>query len=85
MNTVTMSAHFDGEKIQLDEPYTLEPNTALVVTILPSPIHSGDAEEEERQDWLRLSLHGLAAAYGDDEPEYTIDMVKELNPDYQRR
>ena len=85
MNTVTMSAHFDGEKIQLDEPYNLEPNTALLVTILPSPTHSGSAEEEERQDWLRLSLHGLVAAYGDDEPEYTIDMVKELNPDYQRR
>jgi hypothetical protein len=85
MNTLTVSAHFDGEKILLDEPYKLEPNTPLLVTILPAPTHAGSAEEEERQDWLRLSLHGLAAAYGEDEPEYTIDMVKELNPDYQRR
>lgn len=80
-----MSAHFDGEKIQLDEPYNLEPNATLLVTILPRPTQAGNAEEEERQDWLRLSLHGLAAAYSDDEPEYAIDMVKELNPDYQRR
>ena len=84
MNTLTLPAHFDGEKILLDEPYKLEPNTALLVTILPSPMHRESAEEEERQDWLRLSMQGLAAAYGDDEPEYTIDMVKELNPDYQR-
>ena len=27
-------------------------------------------------------LSGLAAAYGEDEPEYTLDMLKNKNPDY---
>lgn len=78
MNAITLPAHFDGQQIVLDEPYELKPNTSLVVTVLPE-------DDEERADWLRLSLHGLAAAYGNDEPEYTIDMVKEMNPEYKGR
>ena len=31
---------------------------------------------------VRLPVRGLAAAYGDDEPEYTLDMLTEVNPDY---
>jgi hypothetical protein len=40
-------------------------------------------EETERQSWLPLSVQGLAAAYGDDEPDYPAKLVKEPNPDYQ--
>ena len=28
-------------------------------------------QDDERQDWLRLSAQQLARAYGDNEPEYT--------------
>ena len=28
-----LPAHFDGERIHLDEPFDLEPNTKLIVTI----------------------------------------------------
>ena len=31
---------------------------------------------------MRLPVRGLEAAYGDDEPEYTLDMLIEVNPDY---
>jgi len=41
--------------------------------------------EAERAGWLRLSLLGGSRAYGDDEPEYTSDMIKEPNPAYERR
>jgi len=80
MQTVTLPAHFDGDKIVLDEPYELEPDTRLIVTVLPR-----NQIDPEHEDWLELSKWGLARAYGDDEPEYTIDMVKELNPEYQPR
>ncbi len=80
MPSVNLPAHFDGQQILLDTPYPLEPNTRLVVTILPE-----DVEDEERQDWLRMSLRGLAAAYGDDEPEYTLADIKEWNPEYEER
>ena len=39
---------------------------------------------EEREDWVRLSLQCLARAYGDDEPEYSPDQIKEANPEYAR-
>ena len=77
MKTVTLTAHFDGEHIQIDEPFVLPPKVRLLVTILP-----GESEDEEREAWTQLSAHGLASAYGPDEPEYSLDMLKEKNPDY---
>lgn len=73
-----MPAHFDGQQIVLDEPYPLEPNTALTVTVLSEP-----AEDEERAEWARFGRHNLAAAYGDDEPEYTAADIKKWNPLYR--
>ena len=34
MSNVSIPAHFDGERILLDEPIELEPNTKLIVTVL---------------------------------------------------
>jgi len=79
MTLIAVAGHFDGEQIRLDEPLDLKPQTRLLVTILP------DDNDEEREDWLRLSAEGLEVAYGDDEPEYTLDMLKEINPDYEGR
>ena len=63
MKTIALSAHYDGDKIELDEPYPLPENARLVVIVLP--------QDDERQDWLRLSVQQLARAYNDNEPEYT--------------
>ncbi len=63
MATVALSAHFDGKKIELDEPYRLPDNARLVVIVLPV--------DGERQEWSRLAAQQLARAYGDAEPEYT--------------
>ncbi len=35
MEIISVSAHFDGERIRLDEPIELEPDTKLIVTVLP--------------------------------------------------
>jgi hypothetical protein len=79
MEPVTLRAHFDGEQIQLDEPFDLEPNTELIVTVVPR------ASDEEREAWTRLALESLARAYGDDEPEYPRDQIKEANSEYAGR
>jgi hypothetical protein len=63
MTTVALSAHFDGEKIQLDEPYKLPEKARLVVVVLP--------EDDQRQEWSRLAAQHLVRAYGESEPEYT--------------
>ena len=80
MSSVTLRAHFDGERIRLDEPFELEPDTELLVTVLPSELIASD-----REGWSRLSTMSLAKAYGDDEPEYPLEMVKEANPEYEGR
>jgi hypothetical protein len=33
--------------------------------------------DEEREDWTLLSMNALERAYGDDEPEYSLDLIKE--------
>ena len=79
MQSITLRAHFDGKQILLDEPLDLEPDTQLMVTVLPK------SENGEDSDWTRLSLESLERAYGDDEPEYPLDLIKEPNPEYEGR
>ena len=76
----TLRAHFDGSQILLDEPYELEPDTKLIVTVLPK-----DNSNAEREAWLHLSMKKLEDAYTDDEPEYSVDLIKEANPEYEGR
>ena len=38
--------------------------------------------DDEYQAWSNLSIRGLEEAYGEDEPEYSNDLIKEVNPDY---
>lgn len=66
MPSVSLKAHFDGERIQLDEPFDLPPNAALLVTVLPT---NGDAD---RSAWVELGRQNLARAFADNEPEYTL-------------
>jgi len=63
MKAVALTAHFDGEKVQFDDPCHLEANARLMVVVLPA--------DDERQSWSQFSASQLAKAYGDNEPEYT--------------
>jgi hypothetical protein len=40
-------------------------------------------EENEMNEWHQFSRQHLSAAYGKEEPEYTLGMLKEPNPDYE--
>jgi hypothetical protein len=66
MPPISLRAHFDGERIVLDEPFDLVQNSTLLVTIL------GD---DERNDWTRLAAASLSRAYGDDETKYLMEDV----------
>jgi hypothetical protein len=68
----TIPAHYDGEHILLDEPVELEPNTKLLVTVLPKDV--------EREEWLNLSASGLQDAYDKDEEAYSVDSIKKSEP-----
>ncbi|MCP5054879.1 MAG: hypothetical protein GY940_47375 [bacterium] len=77
MPMITLPAHYDGERICLDEDFDLKPETKLIVTILPE-----EEEDDERNGWLRLSGQSLKNAYGDNEPDYPASLIKEPNPTY---
>lgn len=47
--------------------------------------YESDQELMEREAWHNFSMQMLARAYGEDEPEYTTDMLKWVNPDYEGR
>ena len=68
MKAVALTAHFDGEKVQLDEPFQLEANARLLVVVLPP--------DDERLAWSRFSAAQLSRAYGENEPEYTVDDLR---------
>lgn len=87
MNSTFLRAHFDGQKIVLDEPIKLKPNTKLIVAVLPEPETEpkNDKVQEEREAWLQISMQGLENAYSEDEVEYSLDLIKEPNPDYEGR
>jgi hypothetical protein len=53
MPAKTVRAHFDGERILLDEPCEIQPGTELLVTVLPS------ASEGRRESWRGRSVSEL--------------------------
>lgn len=80
MPIIALPAHFDGKQICLDEPFNFKPETELIVTVLPNRKH-----DNEHENWLNLSAQKLEHAYGDNEPEYALTLLKEENNDYDRR
>jgi len=88
MATRILQAHFDGNSIMLDEEFPLQPNTKLLIAVLDTHETYTEKEtesnaEDDRTLWYRMSLQGLARAYGDDEPDYSLTQLKERNPDYE--
>ncbi len=43
-----------------------------------------DNNTEKREDWKNFSLNNLNQCYADNEPEYTLELIKEYNPDYEK-
>jgi len=72
MSVVTLKAHYDGEKICLDEPFELRANTPLLVTI-----PQANAESQDREEWFALAKAAFARTYGVDEPDYSNAVILE--------
>ncbi len=75
MQPLSLSGYFDGQQIHLDEPPPLQPNTRLIITILPLP--------DPADQWPQLAAQSLAAAYDPEEEEYPLTSIKRTNPDYE--
>jgi hypothetical protein len=71
---VQLSAVVKNGKIEALEPFTLPEGTQLLITV---------ASDEEADVWANLALQELNRAYRDDEPEYELSQLKEINPLYE--
>ncbi|MCX7098263.1 MAG: hypothetical protein NTV43_10220 [Methylococcales bacterium] len=69
MPSITLKAHYDGQRILLDEPFNLPVNAALMVTVL------SDANNEN-DPWLNIAIKGLSDAYSNNEPDYLLESIK---------
>lgn len=56
-----------------------------LMEVVEALIEKYELEQEvaEREAWHGLSMQMLARAYSEDEPEYTTDMLKWVNPEYE--
>lgn len=72
MPTVALQAHYDGERIVLDEPFDLPTHTQLIVTVLPS---ASEQESDSEETWLRAAVSSNALAFLADPAEdiYTLE------------
>ena len=52
------------------------------MTDLTQPVNTEETEEEQIFQ-ARVPARGLEGAYGEDEPEYTLDMLISVNPKYE--
>jgi len=78
MSSISLKAHYDGKAIRLDEPFDLPEGAQLMVTVLEAA-----QPDSEKVWWTDLSSRGLARAYGDSEPEYSIADIDFLRPPYE--
>ena len=67
----------DSRHLELKQPIEIPAGSSVLVSIEPL----GGVMEE--QSWYVISAQGLALAYGEDEPEYPFDLIKEFNPEYE--
>ena len=66
----------DSQHLKLKKPIKIAPGSTVMITIENA---EGTTEEQE---WYLISSQGLEEAYGEGEPEYSLDRIKTPNPDY---
>lgn len=67
-----LEAELDGSRIVL--------TTKIVVDKETNPSRE---QVSESQNWGKMAARHLATVYGENEPDYSPDLIKEPNPEYQ--
>jgi hypothetical protein len=64
----------DGTHLRLLQPIQLPKRTHVVIAVM-------QPDDDERETWLQASRDQLDRAYGEQEPEYSRELIKWPNPE----
>ena len=67
----------DSTHLELSRPIAAPSGGMVLVTV--SDFGQGD---DERREWVAFSALSLRSAYGENEPDYTAERIRENNPEY---
>ena len=67
----------DATHLELFQPIQIPPHSRIVVAVMAS-----DDVLDEREAWFKFAAAQFQAAYGENEPEYSLEMIREPNPEY---
>ena len=67
----------DSHHLKLRKPINIPTGTKILISIEPMEAIAED------QGWYAFSFQNLEAAYGEDEPDYSLDKNNIYNPDYK--
>ncbi len=76
---ISEASVIDSTHLELDKPINLPKGTKVRVVIDPDD----SSLSNEADLWSNLSSSSLAKAYGINDPEYSLKMIKEPNMDYE--
>ena len=68
----------DATHLELFQPIQIPPHSKIMIAVI-----AADDLADEREFWYQLADQGLAMAYGDNEPDYSLAVIREPNPEYK--
>jgi hypothetical protein len=68
----------DGNHLKLLQRINMPAGSRVMVSVTPI-----DELAEEDEAWPQMAAEGLAAAYGDAEPEYSVQLIRQHNPEFR--
>jgi hypothetical protein len=69
----------NANHLKLLHPIHLPSNSKVMITVVPVAESS-----DEHEEWLQLSQLCLKKAYSEGEPDYSEQLIKKANPDFER-
>ena len=67
----------DSTHLELTSPIQVPRGSKVVISIVTPEI------DKEHKQWVQMSLQSLQSAFGNDEPEYSLDSVSIPNPEFK--
>jgi len=68
----------DGRHLKLLQRINVPAGSRVMVSVTPI-----DDTADENGAWSLIAAEGLAAAYGEAEPEYSAKLIRQHNPEFQ--